>query len=117
MAPNGLDLWGATLYDFYRVKRDPSLNFLTVSTGSVIAASMRALGEIEWARNEIAWADEEQEPHEVFPYDIGKLIHDMERKVREGNANDTWDDMPTLTEHSGSCFDRTFYSPPASPSL
>ena len=112
MAPNGLDLWGATLYDFYRVKRDPSLNFLTVSTGSVIAASMRALGEIEWARNEIAWADEEQEPHEVFPYDIGKLIHDMERKVREGNANDTWDDMPTLTEHSGSCFDRTFYSPP-----
>src|SRR5271156_3658813 len=73
VAPNGLDLWGATLYDFYRVKSIPSgSDDLTVSTGSMIAASMRELGEIEWARNEIAWADEEQEPHEVFPYDIGK---------------------------------------------
>ena len=58
---------------------------------------MRELGEIEWAGDEIALADKEQEPHEVLPYDIGKLIRDMECKVREGKANDTWDDMPTLT--------------------
>ena len=112
-APNGLDLWGATLCDFYRVKRIPSCsNDLTVSTGSMLAASMRELGEIEWAGDEIALADEEQEPHEVFPYDIGKLIRDMERNVRERKANDTWDDIPTSTELTGSCFNRTFYSPP-----
>ncbi|KAH7925677.1 hypothetical protein BV22DRAFT_1128823 [Leucogyrophana mollusca] len=77
---NGLDLWGATLYDFYRVRRIPDLRTLqTTSTGSRLAAHMRRFGELEWASDEIAWADAEEEPREVFPFDIGKLIQESER--------------------------------------
>ncbi|KAG2341521.1 hypothetical protein BDR05DRAFT_887971, partial [Suillus weaverae] len=40
-AANGIDLWGATLYDFYYVLRAPDVkNYLTISTGSRLAKWM-----------------------------------------------------------------------------
>ncbi|KAF8123290.1 hypothetical protein EV363DRAFT_1272880 [Boletus edulis] len=64
-AGNGLDLWGATLYDFYFVRRIPSsVHGLTISTGSKLTKVMEAFGELEHAQNEIAWAAREADPKE-----------------------------------------------------
>jgi hypothetical protein len=78
-AGNGLDLWGATLYDFYRVHRLPDMQSLsTISTGSRLAKWMRQAGELI-ARDELAWADKEEDPKEISPVDIAELIrcHDI----------------------------------------
>ncbi|EIW86206.1 hypothetical protein CONPUDRAFT_46529, partial [Coniophora puteana RWD-64-598 SS2] len=76
-APNGMNLWGATLYDFYRTRRIPDSPYLsTISTGSRLAKTMREFGELEHAKDEIAWADEEADPKELPPCDIGRLVMD-----------------------------------------
>jgi len=38
---------------------------------------MRQIGELEWAEDEIHWADQEEAPIEVPPCDIGVLIKDL----------------------------------------
>ncbi|KAG1733008.1 uncharacterized protein EDB91DRAFT_1057762, partial [Suillus paluster] len=69
-AGNGLDLWGATLYDFYHVRRLPYLrNNITNSTGSKLAKWMRQAGELT-ATDELHWAEKE----EISVADIGELI-------------------------------------------
>lgn len=84
-AGNGLALWGATLFDFYRVQRFPSVFGLsTISTGSKLAAWMKENGETTTADYEIAWAEREEEPREIYPCDIGKIIPDGEMRIRIG---------------------------------
>ncbi|KAG2054195.1 hypothetical protein BDR06DRAFT_847148, partial [Suillus hirtellus] len=73
-AGNGLDLWGATLYDFYHVRRLPNVpNYITNSTGSRLAKWMRQAGELT-AKDELYWADQEEDPKEIPVADIGELI-------------------------------------------
>ncbi|KAF8521686.1 hypothetical protein JB92DRAFT_2890185 [Gautieria morchelliformis] len=81
---NGTDLWGETLLDFYWTYRIPSpfLQIPIVISGSKMAAWVRELGELDWAKDELEWADHiEGSPVEVLPYDIGGLIEDFEMKV------------------------------------
>ncbi|KAG1822424.1 uncharacterized protein BJ212DRAFT_1213897, partial [Suillus subaureus] len=83
-AGNGLDLWGATLYDFYHVRRIPNTpNYITNSTGSRLAKWMRQAGELT-AKDELYWADKEEDPKEIPVADIGELIGCYDTHVRLG---------------------------------
>ncbi|KAG1761059.1 hypothetical protein EDD22DRAFT_780316 [Suillus occidentalis] len=86
-AGNGLDLWGATLYDFYHVRRLPNVpNYITNSTGSRLAKWMRQAGELT-AKDELYWADKEEDPKEIPVADIGELISCFDTRVRLGIFN------------------------------
>ncbi|KAG1814717.1 uncharacterized protein BJ212DRAFT_348952 [Suillus subaureus] len=86
-ADNGIDLWGATLYDFYFVLRAPDVkNYLTISTGSRLAKWMRKHGELI-AEDELYWADKEEDPKEVPVVDIGELIRCYDTRVALGIFN------------------------------
>ncbi|KAG1788551.1 uncharacterized protein HD556DRAFT_1245010 [Suillus plorans] len=86
-AANGIDLWGATLYDFYWVLRAPDVkNYLTISTGSRLAKWMRQHGELI-AEDELYWADKEEDPKEVPVVDIGELIRCHDARVASGVFN------------------------------
>lgn len=81
-AGNGWPLWGASLFDFYRVNRIPSVTQLsTISSGSKLAAFMRDHGELEWAKDELEWAKHELDPVELSVCDITKLIEAAEMRV------------------------------------
>ncbi|THH06193.1 hypothetical protein EW145_g4252 [Phellinidium pouzarii] len=84
---NGCELWGATLYDFYRVHRIPSCpNLSTISTGSKLAAWMKEIGELDWAQNQLKQAELEEDPHEIYPFDIGQYLEVLEEQVGKGNV-------------------------------
>ncbi|KAI9566196.1 hypothetical protein HD554DRAFT_2118247 [Boletus coccyginus] len=81
-AGNGLDLWGATLYDFYFVRRMPDVvHAATISTGSKLTQVMKALGELEYAQSEIAWAAREADPKEIPGWDPAQATVIDERRV------------------------------------
>lgn len=76
---NGYPIWGETLYDFYQTSRIPGMpNLVTYSSGSRLAAYMRGFGELSVAADELAWADSESDPKQIFPCDVGQLIRDYE---------------------------------------
>ena len=82
--PNGLS-WGATLYDFYHVQAIPQIeNFISITSGSRIAAAVRAVGETDVAADELAWADQEADPCEVPVADPGELIQSFEFRMFTG---------------------------------
>ncbi|KAJ7074284.1 hypothetical protein C8F01DRAFT_929860, partial [Mycena amicta] len=65
--PNGL-LWGATLYDFYFVRPMPDVpSYLITTTGSRLADKMRQIGEVDYAKDELQWADQEAHPEQYVP--------------------------------------------------
>lgn len=79
-ASNGIDIWGATLYDFYTVHRHPEhKGLVTLSSGSRLAAWMKMHGE-PYATGALQAAEEEAEPHIIKPLDIGEQIEDQENK-------------------------------------
>lgn len=83
--PNGCMLWGATLYDFYRMRRIPkNIHLVTTSSGSKLAAWMKEIGELDWAQSQLAQAEKEDMPYEILPYDISKLIEIFEDQIRKG---------------------------------
>lgn len=72
---NGIQLWGATLYDFDYVKRLPeNSNF---STGSKLAAWMKANGELDWAAPEITGQRRSRIFKKVPPCDVVRLVEDI----------------------------------------
>ncbi|KAF8955690.1 hypothetical protein BDZ97DRAFT_259558 [Flammula alnicola] len=84
-APNKLQLWGATLFDFYHVNRIVTIkNLVTTSTGSKLAAWVKAQGEdgYEPAKGMLEWAEDEADPEVVEPCDIAQLIQDGEAAQR-----------------------------------
>ncbi|KNZ76234.1 hypothetical protein J132_11104 [Termitomyces sp. J132] len=86
-APNGLQLWGATIFDFYRVNRMPDVTSLsTITTGSKLMKWMKANGEIDYAKDEIAWAEMEEDPKVIEPWSPDAQIQEMEENVRQGKA-------------------------------
>lgn len=83
---NGCELWGATLYDFYRILRLPSLpHWSTISTGSKIAAWMKAAGE-KYAKDQLKQARLEDKPRLLPVYDIGEFIELVEEQVWKSNT-------------------------------
>lgn len=119
-APNGIQLWGKTLYDFYHLNRAPTnQHSITKSTGSKLAAYMREIGELDWAGPEIQWADQEKDPERVLACDIGKLVEDCERHVAMGlfgkSINQVDLQEPNSThdvDHDKSIFHPSNYPPP-----
>jgi len=86
-APNGLQLWGATMFDFYRVRRIPDVPGLsTITTGSKLMRWMKANGELDAAKDEIEWAENEEEPKVIEPYPLRKLIERQEEAIRIGQT-------------------------------
>ncbi|KAF8799148.1 hypothetical protein BYT27DRAFT_7121604 [Phlegmacium glaucopus] len=76
MVPNGSQIWGATLFDFYSVRRLPNfMHLVTYSSGSKLAAWMKANGE-DYAKSHLEFAEREADPHLILPYDISSLIED-----------------------------------------
>ncbi|KAK0190282.1 hypothetical protein F5146DRAFT_1193702 [Armillaria mellea] len=74
---NNQPLWGATVLDFFRILRMPDcISLSTISTGSKLCAWMKEIGELEHAKEEIAWAEQEAEPEELFPCDMATLLKD-----------------------------------------
>ncbi|KAF8955687.1 hypothetical protein BDZ97DRAFT_1709159 [Flammula alnicola] len=85
-APNGQQIWGATLFDFYTVYRFPEMHGLvTWSSGSKLAAWMKDNEEF-YARDCIDGAEEEEEPRMIHPCDISQLIKDSEQTT----VSKTW---------------------------
>ncbi|PBK94050.1 hypothetical protein ARMGADRAFT_965768 [Armillaria gallica] len=75
VAGNNQPLWGATVLDFFRTRRIPDCeNLSTISTGSKLCAWMKEIGELEHAKDEIAWAEDEADPEELFPCDMAALL-------------------------------------------
>jgi len=84
MAANEIQHWGATLFDFYHVRHTPDSGALqTTSTGSKLAAWMKANGE-DYAKEELELAEEEEDPKVIFPCDIAKLVEDAEMREQMG---------------------------------
>jgi len=84
MVANEIQHWGATLFDFYHVRHTPDSGALqTTSTGSKLAAWMKANGE-DYAKEELELAEEEEDPKEIFPSDIAKLVEDAEMREQMG---------------------------------
>src|ERR1700729_2933163 len=115
---------GATLYDFFSFRRSYQIpNLRTSSTGSKLAAHMRQIGELDWADDEMHWASREEDPVEVPPCDIGKLIKDGEFHVKIGlygkpiNSDEQQSTRPTVASGESSqsvvsVFDPSNYPPP-----
>ena len=104
---------GATLYDFFHVRRIPNnLHLRTLSTGSKLVAHMRNIGELKWAEDEIHWADQEEDPVEVPPCDIGEIIKDLELRTHMGLNGKSMKraDVQDAPEHSTSA-EKTKQSP------
>ncbi|KAG5647168.1 hypothetical protein DXG03_001123 [Asterophora parasitica] len=115
-APNGIQLWGATLFDFYRVHRIPSVEGLsTISTGSKLMMWMKANGELNHAKDEIEWAEMEDEPAVIQPWSPREAIEEMEENIRLGKAGKPWpeDALDKGKQVStGSIFERSNYPAP-----
>ncbi|KAG6863722.1 hypothetical protein C0991_003695, partial [Blastosporella zonata] len=85
--PNGIQLWGSTLFDFYRVRRIPDLwGLSTISTGSKLIKWMKANGELNYAKDEIEWGEMEDEPKRIDSWFPCEEIKEMEEKITEGKA-------------------------------
>ncbi|KAI6028001.1 hypothetical protein BKA83DRAFT_32882, partial [Pisolithus microcarpus] len=83
VAPNGILSWGATLYDFYSVKPMPKNPYaITYLSGSRIAAALREIGEVEYAKDEFEWADKEDDPYEIPVANTGELVECYEIRAR-----------------------------------
>jgi hypothetical protein len=72
--------WGATLFDFYSVKPLPESTNLAFSSGSTLAAWMKANGE-DYAKNLLEFTENEEDPYLIHPYEITGLIQDTDQSV------------------------------------
>ncbi len=79
MAGNGLPLWGATVLDFFHTRRIADCPYLELtSTSSKLLAFVKAVGELDHAPDEIAWAEQEADPVEIMPYDMATMLRDLD---------------------------------------
>lgn len=78
MAPNKVQFWGATLFDFFYVRRIPDCPYLaTISTGSKLSEWMKEQGE-HYAKDQMARAEREPAPQVVQPYPVDWLLRDLD---------------------------------------
>ena len=76
---NGFPLWGATVLDFFWVQRAPECGgCITAANSSRMLAWTKEIGELEHAKEEIAWAEREEDPKELFPCDMATLLRDSD---------------------------------------
>ncbi|EDR01050.1 uncharacterized protein LACBIDRAFT_312612 [Laccaria bicolor S238N-H82] len=78
MVANEVQHWGATLFDFYHVRRMHNFGGLQLtSTGS---KWMKASRE-DYTKEELQLVEEEEDLKESFPCDIAKLVEDVEMRI------------------------------------
>ncbi|KAM6497385.1 hypothetical protein JOM56_007858 [Amanita muscaria] len=83
MTPNEIQLWDATLWDFYFTNRTSSIpNLRTISTGSKLLKWMIKQGETDHAIDEMASAANEEDPREIPPFPISEVIEAQEMNIR-----------------------------------
>jgi hypothetical protein len=104
MAPNGVQLWGSTLFDFFKVQRIPGFTSLsTTSCGSKLLAWCKANGEYgdkAPAKDCIAWAEKERDPEIVPVYEVAKMIKDIE-SLAYSSGNTAQTENPKDEEDGG----------------
>ena len=90
-AGNGLQLWGATMFDFYAVLRHPlNPNLRTLSVGSKLLRWVKKVGEdYELVKSIYEWAEREEDPKMLEPCDIEVLIREGEAEMRR--CIDSWE--------------------------
>ncbi|KAF9266492.1 hypothetical protein L218DRAFT_922088 [Marasmius fiardii PR-910] len=81
-APNATHLWGSTLYDFYHTNRMPfNEHSVTITTGSRMAGWCKEIDELDYAAQEIDWAENrEEDPKKreaVNPADVHEATVDF----------------------------------------
>ncbi|KAL0576162.1 hypothetical protein V5O48_005803 [Marasmius crinis-equi] len=88
-APNATHLWGSTLFDFYYVHRMPFQRCsITITTGSKMAPWCKSIGEVDYAAQEIDWADNaEKDPKRIEAANVAE-IH--EAQVDYGARFSSW---------------------------
>lgn len=85
--PNSTRLWGNTLMDFFKANRIPSVtNFIGTCTGSILLGWMKANGELEHAKSEIAWAEAEEPPRLRPAADVMELITARDLMIMMGTC-------------------------------
>ncbi|KAI6101879.1 hypothetical protein F5141DRAFT_1008706 [Pisolithus sp. B1] len=95
VAPNGILSWGATLYDFYSFQPVPVIpNANTYLSGSRITAAVRQIGELEYAKDELEWADNEDDPREIPVANTGELVECCEAQPTYGISSVLMFDRP-----------------------
>ncbi|KAI5995005.1 hypothetical protein EDD15DRAFT_2255785 [Pisolithus albus] len=68
---------------FYSIKPMPKNPYaFTYLSGSRIAAALREIGEVEYAKGELEWADREDDPYEIPAADTGELVECNEIRAR-----------------------------------
>ncbi|KAH0586923.1 hypothetical protein H2248_005757 [Termitomyces sp. 'cryptogamus'] len=88
-APNGIPLWGSTIFDFYYVECMPyGTHLSSISTGSKLMNWMKAKGEADHAKDEIAWAEMEEDPKIIDPRSPCVKIQEMEKMIKLGKAGE-----------------------------
>jgi hypothetical protein len=83
-AIEGHQLWGASLFDFYKVYRHPSMTWLqTLSTSSKLLEFVKSVGEdYPMARPMVERAEREEDPKLIEPFDMAQLIQNEEYEIR-----------------------------------
>ena len=89
MAPNNIQIWGATLFDFYYVKPLPESMDFPFWSGSKLAAWMKANGE-DYAKKQLKFAENEEDPYLIHPYEITGLIQDTDRWEQSTGDKRSW---------------------------
>ena len=87
MAPNtgDIQLWGATLFDFYYVKPPLESKNFPFSSGSRLAALMKANGE-DYAKKQLEFAETEEDPYLILPYEITGLIQNSTDRCEQSTG-------------------------------
>ena len=87
MAPNtgDIQLWGATLFDFYYVKPPLESKNFPFSSGSRLAAWMKANGE-DYAKKQLEFAETEEDPYLILPYEITGLIQNSTDRCEQSTG-------------------------------
>ena len=99
MAPNRVQLWGSTLFDFFGVQRVAGMvHQRSLSTGSKLLRWCKANGEYEGvnvvAKDCIAWAEKEKDPELVPVYNVANLIKNLEHSAfYDAGEEDTYTDI------------------------
>ena len=90
-APNNAQIWGATLFDFYYVKPlpDSESEDHILSSGRALAAWMKENGE-DYAKNQLNFAENEEDPYLILPYQITGLIQDADRWEQPMDDKRSW---------------------------
>ncbi|THU82924.1 hypothetical protein K435DRAFT_573221, partial [Dendrothele bispora CBS 962.96] len=90
-APNAHVLWSANTTGFYFVHLNPKTKdpgWRHVVSQSMMAAECRRIGEADFAKRQLEWADSEGEPRRREWADVAKIWEDEDVLIRDGTIGE-----------------------------